>query len=199
MLALIIKIYSVFIPFVKEILLGNKRIKNSERNVNYFLIFVLIAMFMLLFVSNMSNSKLISKTKELEKKISVLEEQSKTLSNSNVVLIDAKNKAEADLKECVFYNKQHLDKIAELESIECSDKPESLSNKLRNLENGVCELNKIHLKENMPPIPEISRTVDKNKSSDYITGEILIKYIADLREFIRQEDIIIDKEKGNCK
>lgn len=199
MFGLAIKLYTMLMPFLKEVLLGNKRIKKHERNINYFLIFACTIMFIMLFISNLTNSKLITKINELNVDNAALKENIRVLSTTSTVATEEYNKINISLMECQAVNNNLYNVIDDLESIECSDKPQSLANRFRNIENGVCELDKINLKANMPPLPKISRTIDNNNNSDSYTGDVLIKYVSDLREYIREEDIKIEKQKDNCK
>lgn len=195
MFGLAIKLYSMLLPFIKEILLGNKRIKKQERNINIFLIGACFFMFLMLFVSNLTNSKLITKVKDLDSKIAMMKEENRTLGMANDKLTTRVNQQDITLNEYSAKENKLYEKIEELENIECNANQSSLSSKFRNIENGMCELDTLNLKADMPPLPRLSRTVDNDK----LTGEIMIKYIADLREYIRTSDDFIEKQKSNCK
>jgi hypothetical protein len=151
MFTLAIKLYSMLLPFVKEILLGNKRIKKNERNINIFLIGVCGLMFAMLFVSNLTNSKLITKIKEADAKVLMLKEENKTIGIANDKLTTTVNQLNITINECDIKENKLYEKIEELENIECTTGLTSLSNKLRNLENGVCKLDTLNLKAEMPP------------------------------------------------
>lgn len=190
-----IKLYSVIVPFIKEILLGNKKIKNQERNVSFFLVFACLIMFLMLFVSNLTNGRLIAKNKELETSIISLKEETKTIGKANDNLTQSLNQQNITLNECDTEKEKLYEKIEELENIDCTNNDNSLSSKYRNIENGVCQLSLLNLKADMPELPKISKTI----TDDNVIDDIMIKYIVDLRDYVRLKNEFIEKQKNNCK
>lgn len=195
MLALMMKLMSILLPFLKELLLGNKKIKKHERNINFFLLFGIVIIFLLLLVSNVTNSKLVIKLKDAEAKILTLKEENKILGLANDNITIGFNDKMKELTNCINDKDAYFAKIEELENLDCEEMKKSLVNKVINIQNGKCELNKINLRHDMPMLPTLSKTLN----NDAVVGDILIKYVTDLRKFITAEDILIEEQKNNCK
>ena len=51
----------------------------------------------------------------------------------------------------------------------------------------------------MPQLPNISKLDSTYENSDKKIGELLLNYVSNLREYIRQQNELVEKEKANCK
>lgn len=195
MLMLIAKLFSILMPFLKELLLGNKKIKKQERNINAFLIFGIIIIFSLLIVSNLTNAKLNHNKQELEKTITALK------NDNELITSDIKrgslnfSKLTEDYSKCLMEKDNFKNTVEILEELDCEAMKDSLTNRVINIQNGKCELNKVNLKHDMPELPKVSKTM----KDDVLLGEIVLNYIVDLRKYITAQDIVIEEQKNNCK
>lgn len=199
MFAIMLKLYGIISPFFREIFLGNKKVKKQDRNINYFLIGVSTLLFLMFIVSSFTNSKLITKTDELNKSLEIEKNKTASLSTDIEKYIKEIDQYKNDLQQCDSENEVYIDKINEYEEVSCAEKPDSLFYKLRNLEDGDCKLTDIHIREGMPQLPNISKLDSTYENSDKKIGELLLNYVSNLREYIRQQNELVEKEKANCK
>lgn len=195
MLGIGLKLFSMIFPFLKEVLMGNKKIKKQDRKINGFLMLVSTFLFLMLMVSNLTNGKLNSRLDESKKKIALLQEENMKLSAAGIKTTEELTQCKIVLNEDDAAIDSLYAKIEELESIDCDVEINSLAHKLSNLEDGVCDLLKLNLKSDMPPVPKISRL---NSSNEYAEG-VMLDYIKDLRDYIKISDLFIEKQKGSCK
>lgn len=181
-------------PFLKEIVSGYEGLSKLN-NKSFFYVITIILMFSsFLIYSNIINAKLAVLHK---KDITTLEKTQEENIKIKKELNDLKEKYEmilSDNNDCTVERDILRLKNKQLENLNCINEENNVIFRLKNIDKGVCDLEKIEIEDDMPLLPTISRI----ENTDTI-NIILMGYIKELRFYIRTVDDFIDNQKYNCK
>lgn len=194
MFNIIKSILLAIIPFLKEIISGYEGLSKLNNKSFFYVITVILIFSCFLIYSNIINAKLAVLHKH---DVKLLEETTKENVKIKAELKEIKEKYEVamyDSMECIVERDILRLKNNELENLKCVNEEDNIIFRLKNLDKNTCELEKIKVEDDMPPLPTISRIDDVIK-----VNIILTDYIKELRFYIRNVDDFIDNQKYNCK
>lgn len=181
-------------PFLKEIISGYEGLSKLNNKSFFYVITIILIFSCFLIYSNIINAKLAVLHKH---DVIVVEKTTEENIQLKKELADLKEKYEIasdDSAKCGVERDILRLKNNELENLKCVNEEDTIIERLKNVDKDICELNKIRIEDDMPPLPAISRIDDVNKVNITLTD-----YIKDLRFYIRTVDDFIDNQKYNCK
>jgi hypothetical protein len=181
-------------PFLKEIISGYEGLSKLNNKSFFYVITVILIFSCFLIYSNIINAKLAILHKNDIKTLEITKEENSKMKEELKLLKEKYEVAMDDSTECIVERDILRLKNNELENLKCVNEENNIIFRLKNVDKNDCELEKIKVEDDMPPLPTISRIDDLNS-----VNIILTDYIKELRFYIRNVDDFIDNQKYNCK